>query len=133
MGGPSGLPNSSMEHFVTTVRSLSGSGNFPELVDYLNKGGGDALNRNSAGNVLATVLETLDIQQHSLGVLAVLTARLQHSPNNDWEDLFNRIAFFILDCNGEQIRYSANSFAELCHLFTDQLIQRHTPIVGIPA
>jgi len=53
------------------VRSLSGSGNFPELVDYLNKSGGDALNRNSAGNVLATVLETLDIQQHSLGVLAV--------------------------------------------------------------
>jgi len=130
--GSSGLTNSSLEHFVTTVRSLSGAGNFPELVEYLNKSGGDALTRNSSGNILSTVLETLDIQQHSLGVLAVLTARLQNSSITDWDDLFNRIAIFILECNGEQIRYSANSFAELCHLFTDQLIQRNTPIVGIP-
>ena len=53
------------------VRSLSGAGNFPELVEYLQKSGGDALTRNSSGNILSTVLETLDIQQHSLGVLAV--------------------------------------------------------------
>ena len=52
----------------------------------------------------------------------VLTARLQNSTISDWDDLFNRIAIFILECNGEQIRYSANSFAELCHLFTDQLV-----------
>ena len=93
----------------------------------------------------------------------VLTTRLQNSPINDWDDLFNRIAIFILECNGEQIRYSANNFAELCHLFADQLvsvlrissskislkpfrivnlcfilliaiqIQRNTAIVGIPA
>jgi len=69
--GLSGLTNSSLEHFVTTVRSLSGAGNFPELVEYLHKSGGDALTRNSSGNILSTVLETLDIQQHSLGVLAV--------------------------------------------------------------
>lgn len=131
--GPSGLTNASLEHFVTTVRSLSGAGNFPELVEYLHKSGGDALTRNSSGSILSTVLETLDIQQHSLGVLAVLTARLQNTSISDWDDLFNRIAIFILECNGEQIRYSANNFAELCHLFTDQLIQRNTPIVGIPA
>ena len=52
----------------------------------------------------------------------VLTTRLQNSPINDWDDLFNRIAIFILECNGEQIRYSANNFAELCHLFADQLV-----------
>ena len=52
----------------------------------------------------------------------VLTARLQNSPITDWDDLFNRIAIFILECNGEQIRYSANNFADLCHLFTDQLV-----------
>ena len=123
VSGSSGITNSSMEVFVTTVGSLSGAGNFPELVEYLNQNEGDALTRNSSGNVLSTVLETLDIQQHSLGVLAVLTARLQHSPISDWEDLFNRIAIFILECNGEQIRYSANNFAELCHLFADQLVR----------
>ena len=53
------------------MRSLSGAGNFPELVEYLQKSGGDALTRNNTGNILSTVLETLDIQQHSLGVLAV--------------------------------------------------------------
>ena len=53
------------------MRSLSGAGNFPELVEYPQKSGGDALTRNNTGNILSTVLETLDIQQHSLGVLAV--------------------------------------------------------------
>ena len=53
------------------MRSLSGAGNFPELVEYLQKSGGDALTRNNTGNILSTVLETLDIQQHSLEVLAV--------------------------------------------------------------
>ena len=28
-----------------------------------------------------------------------------------------------MDCNGEQIRYAAQSFAELCHLFAEQLIK----------
>ena len=28
-----------------------------------------------------------------------------------------------MECNGEQIRYAAQSFAELCHLFAEQLIK----------
>ena len=36
-----------------------------------------------------------------------------------------------MDCNGEQIRFAAQSFAELCHLFTDHVIQRNTPLIGI--
>ena len=57
--------------------------------------------------------------------LQVLRARLLQSPVSDWDDLFNRIAVFILDCNGEQIRYWAKCFADLCHLFTDQLVSRN--------
>lgn len=60
-------------------------------------------------------------------------ARLQQPNMVDWEDLFNRIAVFILECNGEQIRHWASGFAELCHLFTEELVQRHNAIVGIPA
>ena len=48
---------------------------------------------------------------------------LQQSQINDWEELFNRLTIFIMDCNGEQIRYAAQSFAELCHLFAEQLIK----------
>ena len=47
----------------------------------------------------------------------------QQSQINDWEELFNRLTIFIMDCNGEQIRYAAQSFAELCHLFAEQLIK----------
>ena len=48
---------------------------------------------------------------------------MQQSQINDWEELFNRLTIFIMDCNGEQIRYAAQSFAELCHLFAEQLIK----------
>ena len=70
------------------MRSLSGAGNFPELVEYLQKSGGDALTRNNTGNILSTVLETLDIQQHSLGVLAVsiivsLIINWRYNDNNE--------------------------------------------------
>lgn len=47
-------------------------GNFRELIDYLN-GTSDLLAKN--GNILDNVLETLDVQQHSLGVLYVLVAK----------------------------------------------------------
>ena len=57
-----------MEQFVLNVRTMSGQGNFHELSDFLAKSM-DMLDRNSGQ--LANVLETLDIQQHSLGVLAV--------------------------------------------------------------
>jgi len=98
------------------------------LGEFLQKNMG-VLVRNPAH--LSNVLETLDVQQHSLGVLAVVSAMLQQSQINNWDDLFNRLTIFILECNGEQIRYAAQSFAELCHLFADQLIKKDTPLVGL--
>ena len=52
----------------------------------------------------------------------VLRARLLQNPISEWDELFNRIAIFILECNGEQIRHWSSKFADLCHLFTDQLV-----------
>lgn len=51
-------------------------GNFRELSEIISKSD-EILQRNSAH--LNTVLETLDIQQHSLGVLAVLIAKYSAS------------------------------------------------------
>lgn len=48
------------------------SGNFRELYEMIGKSE-EVLQRNSVH--LNTVLETLDIQQHSLGILAVLLAK----------------------------------------------------------
>jgi len=122
------MSSAAMEHFVMNVRTLSAQGNFNELNEFLQKNM-EILVRNPAH--LGTVLETLDVQQHSLGVLAVVSAMLQQSQINNWGDLFNRLNIFITECNGEQIRYASNSFAELCHLFADQLIKEKTPLVGI--
>ena len=81
------------------MRSLSGAGNFPELVEYLQKSGGDALTRNNTGNILSTVLETLDIQQHSLGVLAVslIVSLIIHWCYNDNYMTCKSYNFHILD------------------------------------
>jgi len=122
------MSSAAMENFVMNVRTLSSQGNFTELNEFLQKNM-EILVRNPAH--LGNVLETLDIQQHSLGVLAVMSAKLQQSEINDWEDLFNRLTIFIMECNGEQIRYAAQSFAELCHLFAEQLIKKNTPLVGL--
>lgn len=51
------------------------SGNFRELIEYLN-GSTELLSKN--GNILDNVLETLDIQQHSLGVLYILVAKFSN-------------------------------------------------------
>ena len=62
------MSSAAMEHFVMNVRTLSAQGNFNELNEFLQKNM-EILVRNPAH--LGTVLETLDVQQHSLGVLAV--------------------------------------------------------------
>ncbi|KAL4719498.1 hypothetical protein ACJJTC_003356, partial [Scirpophaga incertulas] len=97
---------SPLEQFVNNVRTLSASGNYRELCEIIGKSD-EVLQRNSAH--LTTVLETLDIQQHSLGVLAVLVAKFslpQGSNDVDKSTLFQQIHDFINNCNGEQVRFS---------------------------
>lgn len=119
---------SAMEQFVNTVRTLSAQGNFHELGDYLSKQT-EMLVRNHSQ--LGNVFETLDMQQHSLGMLAILTAKLSQNTISDWESLYSHVVLFITECNGEQIRYSPQCFADMCHLFADQLVSRQTPMRGI--
>lgn len=89
---------SALEHYVNNVRTLTSAGNisfamifafflrkiifltlilfagnFRELVEYLNDSS-ELLSKNN--NILDNVLETLDIQQHSLGVLYILVAKI---------------------------------------------------------
>ncbi|KAK5642280.1 hypothetical protein RI129_008447 [Pyrocoelia pectoralis] len=120
---------SALEQFVNTVRTLSSQGNYRDLCDYLSKSN-ETLIKN--GQHLDNVLETLDIQQHSLGVLAVLNAKynlpLVNATN---ESRFKQVKDFILNCNGEQIRLAPDLFAELCHLVTANLTEQKQAIKGI--
>lgn len=107
------------------------AGNFRELYDIISKSS-EVLTKN--GQHLDNVLETLELQQHSLGILAVLCAKflLPNSNGNNPDAhkvLFSQVQEFIIGCNGEQVRFApdmckyANSFftkligSSLCYNF----------------
>lgn len=100
-----------MKIFIT--RSII-SGNFRELCDIINKST-DVLIKNAPH--LDNVLETLDLQEHSLGILAVLCVKFSLSnptgANNNtaeaYRPLFNQVQEFIIGCNGEQVRFAPDS------------------------
>uniref|UniRef100_A0A8C6TTB0 COP9 signalosome complex subunit 3 n=1 Tax=Neogobius melanostomus TaxID=47308 RepID=A0A8C6TTB0_9GOBI len=81
-----------------------------QLCELINKSG-ELLAKNLSH--LDTVLGALDIQEHSLGVLAVLFVK------------------FSITCNGEHIRYATDTFAGLCHQLTNALVERKQPLRGV--
>lgn len=77
------------------IDDLFSVGNFRELIEYLN-GTTDLLSKN--GNILDNVLETLDVQQHSLGVLYVLVAKFTNlTVSCKWASIFSYLNIVI--CN----------------------------------
>lgn len=87
-------------------------GNFRELYEIINKST-DVLMKN--GQHLDNVLETLDLQQHSLGILAVLCVKFSlpnpSSTNNPdaYKPLFNQVQEFIIGCNSEQVQFAPDT------------------------
>lgn len=78
-------------------------GNYRDLCEYLNST--NTVLAKHGLHLLDNVLETLDMQQHSLGVLAVLAAKYTMTLAAAAQDnRFNQAKDFILNCNGEQIR-----------------------------
>jgi COP9 signalosome complex subunit 3 len=118
---------SPLEQFVVTVRNLSSQGSFDQLSEYISKNS-EILSKNWTH--LEDVMQTLDLQEHSLGIMAILCAKLSQ-PNVENETLFIQIQEFIVGCNGEQIRASPETFASLCHLLTQRLIDQRQSIRGI--
>jgi COP9 signalosome complex subunit 3 len=96
-----------LEQFVTTVRTLSSHGNYKVLCEYLNKSS-DILLKNTQH--LDNVLETLDLQQHSLGYMVVLCAKFNTTTTaNAQDNRFAQVQEFIQGCNGEQIRLAPDT------------------------
>ncbi|XP_012162980.1 COP9 signalosome complex subunit 3 isoform X2 [Ceratitis capitata] len=85
--------------------------------------------------LLDNVLETLDFQQHSLGVLYVLLVKFNgaSSPNvnANLPQMFNLYKEFISQCNGEQVRYATYTYYDLCHMFTSLIVEHPLCIQGI--
>uniref|UniRef100_A0A8C2HL88 COP9 signalosome complex subunit 3 n=1 Tax=Cyprinus carpio TaxID=7962 RepID=A0A8C2HL88_CYPCA len=119
---------SALEQFVNNVRQLSAQGQMTQLCELINKSG-ELLAKNLSH--LDTVLGALDIQEHSLGVLAVLFVKFSMPNIPDFETLFSQVQLFISTCNGEHIRYATDTFAGLCHQMTNALVERKQPLRGI--
>uniref|UniRef100_A0A673J3U8 COP9 signalosome complex subunit 3 n=1 Tax=Sinocyclocheilus rhinocerous TaxID=307959 RepID=A0A673J3U8_9TELE len=119
---------SALEQFVNNVRQLSAQGQMTQLCELINKSG-ELLAKNLSH--LDTVLGALDIQEHSLGVLAVLFVKFSMPSIPDFETLFSQVQLFISTCNGEHIRYATDTFAGLCHQLTTALVERKQPLRGI--
>ncbi|KAM4892015.1 folliculin isoform 2-T2 [Sylvia borin] len=112
---------SALEQFVNSVRQLSAQGQMTQLCELINKSG-ELLAKNLSH--LDTVLGALDVQEHSLGVLAVLFVKFSMPSIPDFETLFSQVQLFISTCNGEHIRYATDTFAGLCHQLTNALVER---------
>ncbi|EMP33078.1 Folliculin [Chelonia mydas] len=96
-------------------------GQMTQLCELINKSG-ELLAKNLSH--LDTVLGALDVQEHSLGVLAVLFVKFSMPSVPDFETLFSQVQLFISTCNGEHIRYATDTFAGLCHQLTNALVER---------
>ncbi|KFM81884.1 COP9 signalosome complex subunit 3, partial [Stegodyphus mimosarum] len=117
-----------LEQFIVKVRSLSLQGSFEPLCDFVSKST-DLLLKNAA--LLDDVLATLDLQEHSLGVLAILCVKFSLPNIPEYEVLYAQVQEFITSCNGEQVRFAPDIFAQLCHLFTRSLVERQQYMRGI--
>ncbi|KAH8322091.1 hypothetical protein KR059_002682 [Drosophila kikkawai] len=121
---------SALENYVNQVRTLSASGNYRELADELPESL-SLLARN--WSILDNVLETLDMQQHTLGVLYVLLAKLHSAgtANPEPVQLIQLMRDFVQRNNVDQLRFAVCAFYETCHLFTDFVVQKNLSILGL--
>ncbi|KAH8398358.1 hypothetical protein KR215_008865 [Drosophila sulfurigaster] len=121
---------SALENYVNQVRTLSAAGSYRELADELPESL-SLLVRN--WSILDNVLETLDMQQHTLGVLYVLLGKLHSvaSSNPEPTQIIQLMRDFVQRSNAEQLRFAVCPFYETCHLFTDFLVQKNLSILGI--
>ncbi|KAK2192277.1 hypothetical protein NP493_35g03003 [Ridgeia piscesae] len=117
-----------LEQYVNNVTTLSQQGNFSQLCEFIGKSA-DVLAKNA--NHLDNVMGAFDVQQHSLGVLGILCIKYSLPNIADWEMLFIQTQEFIYTCNGEQVRYATDSYADLCHRFTQNLVEKKQAIRGI--
>ncbi|KAI8796795.1 COP9 signalosome complex subunit 3-like isoform X1 [Biomphalaria glabrata] len=119
---------SSLEHYVNMVQTMSSTGNFTQLCDFINKSS-DTLAKNASH--LDNVYATLDIQQASLGVLGILCVKFSLSNMPDLETTLIQTTEFLAKCNGEHVRYATDNYAELCHKFAQAIIDRKMYARGI--
>lgn len=76
-------------------------------------------------------LATLGLQDHSLGIMFMLMAKINSATAQDTEQLLPRVSEFVAGCNGEQVRTAPEIFADVCHFLTRTLVSTGQAVKGI--
>ncbi|UYV76389.1 COPS3 [Cordylochernes scorpioides] len=127
-----------LEHFVCNVRNLSANGSYDQLCDFLNKSS-ELLLKNVAH--LDDVLATLDMQEHSLGILAILGCADASSILPMWiltssPAKCTSLLVPAMESRSASPRISLKEMtlcavADLCHSYTKLLVDKKQPMKGI--
>jgi COP9 signalosome complex subunit 3 len=107
---------------------LAQEGKITQLYDSISKSV-ELLSKNVGS--LDDVRPMFTMQEHSLGILAILVAKYSVSPLTNFDTLITQTCEFITSCNGEHVRYATDMFADLCHKFTQALVEKKQPMKGI--
>jgi len=118
-----------LEPFTSTVKTLTTQKSFAELGDFLNKQAPIL-----AGNVgqLESLYESLDDNQHIMGCLAIIAARLKADNIENWDHMLQRTDTLFTEINDEQLRFSIGIIVEICKQLSSQLVKHNLAIRGIP-
>ncbi|TRY71112.1 hypothetical protein TCAL_02399 [Tigriopus californicus] len=145
-GGAGGVAPAHWEQYLLHVRNLSAEGNVAKLKEVMSEaqerlarcldqpgagGGAEGEVGPTADGEWAKLAAMMDIQEHSLAMVGLLSVCLRKSTNDNREQLLNSTAMFLSECNGEQIRLFPHIFAQLCHDYASHMIKRGKPIQGI--
>ncbi|XP_065914213.1 COP9 signalosome complex subunit 3-like [Dysidea avara] len=80
---------------------------------------------------LDNLIEALDVSQQSLGVLAILCAKVHLSSVGEFQLLLDQVTTFTTFYDGEQISYARVTFASLYHQFTKVAVKQGKALCAI--
>jgi COP9 signalosome complex subunit 3 len=118
-----------LDQFTSTVKTLTTQKSYAELGDFLNKQAPIL-----SGNVgqLEALYESLDDNQHVMGCLAIVAARLKADNIENWDQLLQRTDTLFTEISDEHLRFSTGIIVEICRQLSSQLVKHNLAIRGIP-
>lgn len=123
-----------LDQFTSTVKTLTTQKSYAELSEYLNKQ--SAILSGNVGQ-LESLYESLDDNQHVMGCLAIIAARLKSDNIDNWDQILHRTDTLFTEISDDQLRFSNGIIIEICRQLSGQLVKHqgagnNLAIRGIP-
>ena len=119
------------DQLVEEIRRLSSGKEYKELVSSLKTHEKTWAQLDCTG--LDAIIDSLNYEEHSLGVLAALVGKLNHEgvQNSDWSILLHQVRAFTSSFTRDQVHLYPTAFCNLIHRFTELLCLQHKALEGI--